>query len=238
MKNSAATFEDAIRAAGMSPPASIIPGKFHRFPGKGKEEKNKAGWCMLFLDGTGGVYGDFSAGMSETWHAAKDGSKSTTEERLRFQQQVAEAKRQADMLRQETQKMAAENAGNLWSDAQPAALNHPYLVMKGIKPHGIRQIGNQLVVPIKDPSGILCSLQLIQEDGGKRFLSGGRIKGCSYFIGDRPEHEGTVCIAEGFATGASIHEATGYPVIVAFNAGNLKEVALATKKRLPDTSTM
>ena len=40
-------------------------------------------------------------------------------------------------------------------------------------------------------------------------------------------------MCEGFATGASIHEATGGAVAVAFNAGNLSAVALALRVKYP-----
>jgi putative DNA primase/helicase len=43
----------------------------------------------------------------------------------------------------------------------------------------------------------------------------------------------TICIAEGYATGASIHEATGYHAIVAFDAGNLLSVAEAIRAKHP-----
>ena len=43
-----------------------------------------------------------------------------------------------------------------------------------------------------------------------------------------------LCIAEGFATGATIHAATGLPVAVAFDAGNLEAVAVAMRQKLPD----
>ena len=48
-----------------------------------------------------------------------------------------------------------------------------------------------------------------------------------------PKGAAALCIAEGFATGASIHEATGLPVAVAFNAGNLEPVAKALRKQVP-----
>ena len=43
-----------------------------------------------------------------------------------------------------------------------------------------------------------------------------------------------LCVAEGYATGASIHEATRYAVAVAFDAGNLKPVATALRVKFPD----
>src|SRR4029077_3652045 len=45
----------------------------------------------------------------------------------------------------------------------------------------------------------------------------------------------TMAIAEGFATGASIHEATGLGVIVAFDAGNLLAVARGLRTRMTKT---
>jgi putative DNA primase/helicase len=77
------------------------------------------------------------------------------------------------------------------------------------------------------------SLQFIGPDGVKRFLTGGRVTGCYFSIGN-PKGAAALCIAEGFATGATIHEATGYPVAVAFNAGNLGAVAKTLRGKFPD----
>ena len=79
----------------------------------------------------------------------------------------------------------------------------------------------------------LHRLQFIGIKGDKRFLIGGRVAGCYLSIGD-VNGATALCICEGFATGASIHEATGYPVVVAFNAGNLLPVAKAMRKRFPE----
>ncbi len=104
--------------------------------------------------------------------------------------------------------------------------NHPYLVTKGIKPHGVvfDEEDGALVIPLFDISAKQTSWQKIWDEsqpGGKRkrFLKGGQKKGCFYHIeGTR----GTIYICEGFATGASINEATGCEVFVAFDAGNLQ----------------
>jgi len=81
--------------------------------------------------------------------------------------------------------------------------------------------------------GDLHSLQYIGPDGGKRFLTGGRVAGCYFSIGNM-QGAATLCIAEGFATGASIFEATGRPVAVAFNAGNMLPVAKALREKYPE----
>jgi putative DNA primase/helicase len=44
-----------------------------------------------------------------------------------------------------------------------------------------------------------------------------------------------LCIVEGFATGATVHEATGHAVAVAFDAGNLLPVANSLRRKFPNT---
>ncbi len=94
-----------------------------------------------------------------------------------------------------------------------------------------------LLVPVRDGSKI-TSLQFIDAEGDKKFKSGGRIDGCYFAIGNTPGDTpfDKLLVCEGFATGASLYHATGYPVAVAFNAGNLVAVAKALRKRLPDIS--
>ena len=80
----------------------------------------------------------------------------------------------------------------------------------------------------------IVSLQFTSTSGEKRFLSGGRTKDCFYFIGEINE-ESPICITEGFATGATIHQATNALVIVAFNCNNLKSVAKTARGKYPDS---
>nr|WP_242518552.1 toprim domain-containing protein [Thiorhodovibrio winogradskyi] len=74
-------------------------------------------------------------------------------------------------------------------------------------------------------------MQFIRPDGGKRFLSGGRIYGCFCLLpGTKPA---PILICEGFATGATLVEQTGSTCVVAFNAGNLLPVAKAVRAQHP-----
>ena len=79
--------------------------------------------------------------------------------------------------------------------------------------------GDRLLIPLGDKQDKLWSLQKILPDGEKKFLPGGKVDGCFHLFGKEPEKN--LCVAEGYATAATIHEATGYAVAVAFNAGNL-----------------
>ena len=135
---------------------------------------------------------------------------------------------------------AAEQAQALWDAASdvldPASA--PYLVQKGVKPYGVRFAGAELLVPLRDAAGQLCNVQRIATTraGGnsKLFLKGGRKSGLFHLLGDAPAgYEGFLLLAEGYATAATLHEATGLPVAVAFDAGNLLKVARALKLQHP-----
>jgi len=227
-------FRDAIRAAGLEPPHVIeADGKLHRFPTNGKRGDD-AGWYVLHGDGiSSGSFGDWRTGVSESWRAdsgrtltpAEKAAHRAKVEAMRGEREAEEARRKAE---------AAAKAAAIWQAAQPAPDDHPYLTRKGIKAHDARLHNGALVIPMRDGSD-LHSLQLIQPDGEKRFLTGGRVAGCYFAIGN-PKGAAALCIAEGFATGATITEATDYPVTVAFNAGNLEPVARALRANFPEAT--
>jgi putative DNA primase/helicase len=224
-------FRDAIQSAGLIPPDVIEPGKFCRFPGEGKRNGNTAAWCKLFPDGEGGIFGDYSTGLSTDWHAKRE-TPYTPEEREAFKRQADEAKAQDEAERKTKQSEAASKAAGIWQAAEPAPEDHPYLIRKGIPPNGAKLHNDALVIPMR-AGGEIHSLQFIGTDGDKRFLSGGRVTGCYFSIGN-PKGAAALCIAEGFATGATVHEATGLPIAVAFNAGNLGPVAKALRERFAE----
>ena len=129
----------------------------------------------------------------------------------------------------EQQTATAKAAVSLWDRSAPAERTHPYLVAKGIPPHGIRQAGDRLLLPVRI-RGELRSLQLIGPDLVPRLMAGGETSGGYLAIGTPGE---VVCLAVDFATGASVHEATGYAVAVTFRADNLEAVGRALRRRMP-----
>ncbi len=99
------------------------------------------------------------------------------------------------------------------------ANEHPYLTRKQVQPHGIHVHGDQLVVPMTIDTHI-HSLQFIADDF-KKFMTGGRVKGCYFPIGSLTDQ---IWICEGFATAATVFEVTGAATVCAFNASNLAAV--------------
>lgn len=220
-------FRQAITAQGLTAPDLIEPGRVIKFPGYQKSGSNKAAWCFLFDDLRGGVFGDYSTNLECTWQASNS-APYTPAEREAHQANIKAMKAQRDADEAARHKDEAVKAAIRWQAAStPGA--HPYLTFKAIQAYGIRQDGQTLLIPLRDTAGKLHSLQTITPDGSKRFK--GRMKGCYHAIGGKPT--GKLVIAEGYATGASIHAATGWPVAVAFTAGNVGPVAAALHKKYP-----
>lgn len=225
-------------------PQNIEPGRRFRFSVNGKRGDD-AGWGILFADRTGGVVGDWRSDAKYYWQAQRESL--TAEERRELQLEIERESREAQAERSREAADAQERAAVIWRSSQPAPDDHPYLTRKAIKPHGLRLFrGNltiagmrcegALVMPLRDATGVVHSLEFIQTDGEKRFLPGGAYRGCYFGIGGAPKEGRPLCIAEGFATAASINEATGFGVAVAANAGNLGPVATALRGKYPEES--
>lgn len=124
------------------------------------------------------------------------------------------------------QARPAVNHNALWdSGVDPGeTIEHPYLVCKQVSPHGIRVKDGLLLVPMERLGGGLVGVQKIDAQGQKLYTKGAKKTGASHHIGEKIK-DCTIVICEGYATGASIHEATGHAVQVAFDASNLIHVA-------------
>jgi phage/plasmid primase-like uncharacterized protein len=216
---------DAIREAGLEPPEQVIlDGKIHRFksgtkgaPGHG----DKPGWYLVFGDGVpAGRFGCWRAGVEVTWRADV-GRKLTQTEEMAHARRMAEAKALRDAELERKHQVASETVEKIWTGAQGASPEHPYLQRKGIGVHGARITGDgRLVLPLYDQDGTLATLQYIDHDGGKLYHPGGQTGGKFWMVGSLDE-PGTLFVAEGFATAATIHETTNRPVVVAYSASNL-----------------
>lgn len=155
----------------------------------------------------------------------------SAEARARIEAERAEAIREAEAIEAAQQEAAKAKASKLWELGQPVRATHPYLVSKGITPTGAAQLRDILLIPLK-VSRELVNLQIIGKDGSKRFLTGGQVKGASAVLG-RLKGADTVLLCEGWATGCTLHQAMGLPVIVAFNAGNQPKIAERLATTLP-----
>ncbi|MGV8823893.1 DUF927 domain-containing protein [Methylibium petroleiphilum] len=166
----------------------------------------------------------------------------------------AEARRASEERAQaetaERQRQAAAEALRLWEGASEASdpSAAPYLVRKGVRPYGVRCLADgTLIVPARTAAGELVNVQRIvpqrpPEGPDKLFTKHARKAGTLHLIGlpasgsagPGPEPGAWLLVAEGYATGATLHQATGRPVAVAWDAGNLPHVVRALLGRYPD----
>ena len=199
----------------------VSDGEIHRF--KGPEDKKLNGWYVYH--GDHGAFGNWRTNLTVPWRS-KNAQIDQKEYRKIVQRERAERIR-AEAIKHSD---AAKQARLIWAESVPATEHH-YLTKKQVQPYGIYLRGNSLVIPIRNNSKELTSLQFISK-GKKRFLPGGEIIGCYHVLGNKPTDR--LLIVEGYATGASLHEATGSAVAVAFYADNLKPVAKVLREKFPD----
>lgn len=146
-------------------------------------------------------------------------------------------RRQADVERKTSAARAAERARRAWAQCDQDG-ESSYLSRKGVQAHGVRFSGRgNLVIPMCDAGGSLHGLQVIygQKKNGrdKDFWPAGLAKQGHFFLCGPSPSGGVLLIAEGYATAASLFEATGHPCAVAFDAGNLMPVATALAHHYP-----
>lgn len=228
-----------MRAAGCAPQEPHVvafTGRLIRFRVEGDKAGSNNGWCVFYRDSLpAGAFGSWKSGVSETW-CAKPEQELTDAERDQRKQHLEAAKNQRQALEKQVRAHAQQRAEHLWTTARETVeVQHPYLLKKQIPALGIRQLQQQLVVPIRDLNGTLWSLQFIGPEGQKQFLTGGAIAGNVCLIGDCDAAE-TVLLCEGYATGISLHHASGLPVVVCFNAGNLRPAAASLRLKYPHST--
>jgi putative DNA primase/helicase len=218
-------FKNAMLSAGITPPECIIAdGKLHRFKIDGKLN----GAYVLHMDEPpAGYFQDFKQGIKSTWHS---GGRNAKLSKADFEATKAAQQRQAEIL--ETQAKTALKARQLWDSAKFADSDNAYCQRKKIQPHGAKAgTSGDLIVPLYNENLSLVNLQFIQLDGTKRFLTGGKKKGCFWCMGKPTE---TILISEGFATACSLFEETGCLTVIAFDAGNLESVSKVVRRIYQD----
>ena len=220
------SLRDALQGAGLAPvkAAFTFDGQPCRFDIEGRKRGKKHGWFIGYADGDDawGVFGDWQSGYQQSW-CSRTRQSLSAEELTRLDERMQQAQAAAAAERQRMAQAAAAKAAQLWEKGAPVRADHPYIAAKGIHPVGALQLRDMLLIPLRR-AGALLSMQCIGTDGRKTFLTGGETKGAALVLGTLKD-AGQILLCEGWATGCTLHEATGLPVVVAFNAGNLLPVA-------------
>ena len=230
-----AEFAQALREAGLQlDGAPQMDGRMHRVAVEGDHGRERSGAYVGHLDGKpAGFIQNFRTGLRSDWKATGQAVALGAQDRARMAAEAAQKRHERAAERERQYERTAQEVDAIWTAATPVEA-HPYLAEKRVASHGLRQgEDGRLLVPVQDADGKLWSLQHIDADGTKQFHKEGRVEGGHFVIGDvnRP---GPLLIAEGYATAATVHELTGMPAIVAFNAGNLAPVARTWRALFPD----
>ncbi|WP_022949545.1 DUF5906 domain-containing protein [Methylohalobius crimeensis] len=238
-----------LRAAGLLVERLDTSGRFVRCRVDG-EDREERGWYILHvIPGESGplIVGSFGIWRGNDHNPQKiqiERSELSEEQRKALAERIRADRKKAEAARRREAEWAALRAQKIWAKCLPTDQSgtQDYLTRKGIQGHGLRYTpSGALVIPMMDVAGRIHGLQFIlsrkahakridKTDRDKEYWPKGLQKQGRFFqVGGMPVGVGV--IAEGYATAASIHEATGLPVFVAFDANNLQPVALALSKR-------
>jgi putative DNA primase/helicase len=215
-----------------------------------QDEREKRGWYHLHempmdrgrvvLVGSYGVWRGADNGAQKI---RLDRSESlTAEQQTALRARITADRKAADAARKREIERAAARAQAMWLKL-PASGDSEYLRRKLVAPHGVRfSPSGAVVLPLHDVHGKVYGLQAIYPRGhdkvrrlgrDKDFWPAGLAKQGHFFMIGSPAVGGVCMLAEGYATGATAHEATGLPVAVCFDAGNLVHAAGALRARWP-----
>lgn len=242
-------FHDAILAALGHAPDAIEPGRFHRFATSDRRGDD-AGWCKLFDDMRGGVFGCYRQGISETWSAA-DRSSMTREQRAELARQVLAATAERETQQRQQWAENAQRIARVWAQCVPLVPGDPctlYLKGRGfggVWPlpaalrlhralpywHGAERLGEfpAMVAPLVSADGRTVALHrtYLTRDGRKAEVpSVKKLTGAAGPLAGAciPLHQparGCIGIAEGIETALAAWCASAVPTVAAYCAGNL-----------------
>jgi putative DNA primase/helicase len=204
-------------------------------------DREKRGWYHLHELRTDsgdtllvGSFGVWQGNDPGTQKLQIKGTTLSADQRAALKTRIAADQAKARIKRQGEANRAAARASAMWSRLATSG-DSEYLTRKGISGHGARYSPTgSLIVPMLDVGGGVHGLQVIYPKGhdkakllgrDKNYWPAGVVKEGHFFLIGSPAAAAVLLLAEGYATGASLFEATGIPVAVAFDAGNLLHVA-------------
>lgn len=224
----------------------ILDGKFKNIGTKDKQSK-KSAWYIGQQYHLGGheytlcTFGDFKLDFRQVYKSWGDKEHLPKADYEMLQEKQKLQKKQVEQQLKRKRKQASNNAVKEWTTLS-AAGNSDYLNKKSIGAYGVRYgvVNNNpyIAIPVNGIDGILRGLQKIfdhnipNQNRNKTFTTGTEKQGGHYLVGEVLPFN-PLCFAEGYATAISIYESTGYPVVVCFDAGNIKLVVAAYREKYP-----
>jgi phage/plasmid primase-like uncharacterized protein len=249
-------FSDALRERGFELKGlPVANGKIiQRVSVVGDKPGEKSGAYTFHLDGIpAGYIENYKDGLGKQNWKAKGVQQLSPVARASLLAAAAQDRQDGAREKDQQHERVAAEVRVVWENGMPAKV-HAYLEAKGIAGEELRvagenqkmpytdretgqvkeiDISNRLMIPVHNATEEIQSLQIIDAKGGKVFWPGGKMEAGSHRIGDAEDKAWPVIVAEGYATGETLHRMTGHTVEVAFNAGNLKAVAERLREENP-----
>lgn len=227
--NASVSLHSAMAAIHLPLPESLIAdGQFHRYGNEGKISDGPFWYCLVGDTEQICTFGDAQTCTQGLWHSHDIDA---LPEVIRHQL-LAKINHSWNAAFEEFRSHISQErtyAEDLFKTAKPAE-DHPYLTRHYVESFGLRVDGDFLLIPLRDATRRLCSVQRISPVGRKEILLTDFEPGCYFAIG-KPIDVLVICID--YVTAASIHMATGWSTATAFSSDNIESVVKALRKKFP-----
>ncbi len=213
-----------------------------------ENQREKRGWYWLssitidtepYIVGAFGIYSGNDNGKQKITLSRQKSDQLTAEQREAIKAQQRESQKKAEAERKRQADRTAARAKQAWLKCSATGTSE-YLNKKHVNAYGVRFSPNgSVVIPVMDDRDSIRGLQFVLPLGHERiektkrnkefWPAGIAISGTYFLVGSAPKD--ILLIAEGYATGATLHEATGYPVAVVWSANNIMAAAKVLHKK-------
>ncbi len=214
-----------------------MDGKKHRVSTVDDRGGQKSGVYVGYLDGVpAGWYQDHRIHSEpQKWKAT--GNRIDPEAQAHLKAVAAQRKierDQAQARQYDHNAHRSQQAASLMPDANG---QEQYLVNKGVKAFpGVKtDKRGRVVIPLQNEKDEVRTLQRISGNGFKSLKKNGQKSGSYFVVGGELKNGDPILYAEGYSTSATISEATGRPVVMTVDAGNMPTVAAKLLEKYPDS---
>jgi putative DNA primase/helicase len=224
-----------LNDSGYKPNGLVLDGKMQRFDREGKKSGWLIGWNNTARSGKPFVVAIFGDWATEERHEYHTHGAYSADDKAFIKKKLKEAHEKMALERERIHEEVSAACTAQWNALDKSPRPNSYLEKKELTEMFGAAVspdhGFALVIPCQDVDGKIWGLQRIYGED-KPFMPGQRVSGTFFKIG---EFGPTIYICEGYATGATIHMATGEGVACAFGATNLLSVAKAIKGKYPES---
>lgn len=235
-------FAQVLSEAGFVLPDNGLPemdGKRHRVATEGDKAGSKSGVYQGYMDGRpAGWYQNHRASEGKVNWTSTGAYQHDPAEAIRQRARAAQKRWDREIKSQNDYARIAKTLAGQWSKMPHAPDSHAYLSRKSVPAaEGVRlDKYDNLVIPLRNTAGELRTLQYIKPDGTKNLKKDAEKTGNFFVVGGELSPQLPILYAEGYATAASLHQATGIPVVMTVDAGNMVTVSRNLKALYPDTA--